>query len=115
MATSTSVRVDWRGQRVAAQLLAALEEAMEETAAAAEQTARSLVGVDTGEMRDGLHADVERQGDVVTLTLTGDAPHTIHNEYGTSTMPAQPMIRPAMDQQMPRLPGRIRARVGAIR
>lgn len=115
MATASSFRFDWRGQSVAVQLQAAVEEAMEDTAQAAETNARNRARVDTGEMRDGIHANVERRGSSVTMVLAGDAKHTIYNEFGTSTMSAQPMIRPAIDEEAPKLAGRIRSRVAGIR
>lgn len=115
MAYASSTRFQWRGTAIAVQLEAAIEEAMAATAAEAEQIAKSLARVDTGEMRDKLHATVERGNGGVTLTLAGDADHTLANELGTARLPAQPMIRPAIDQAGRRLPERIRARVGSIR
>jgi HK97 gp10 family phage protein len=114
VAYASSVRFQWRGTAIAAQLEAAIEDAMEETGAEAESIAKGLARVDTGEMRDRIHADVERGPGGVTLTLAGDAPHTVFNELGTSRLPAQPMIRPAMDQAGAKLPERIRAKVGGI-
>lgn len=115
MATSSSFRFDWRGASIAAQLEAAIEEASEQTAAAMQTTARGLARVDSGEMRDGLKATVEKRGHAITITLEGTAPHTIFNELGTSRKTAQPMIRPAIDAEAPKLAGRIKAAVARIR
>jgi HK97 gp10 family phage protein len=115
MATSTSSQFIWRGTAIVAQLEAAIEAAMEDTAHDAETIAKSLARVDTGEMREGLHADVTGIPGGLQMTLTGDSDHTIFNELGTSRMSAQPMMRPAIDQAVPRLPGRVRAHVGNIR
>lgn len=115
MSYASSTRFQWRGTQIAVQLEAAIEEAMDETADEAETIAKSLARVDTGAMRAGLHADVEKTAGAVTLTLTGDAAHTIFNELGTSRLTAQPMIRPAIDIAGAKFPQRVRSKVGAIR
>lgn len=49
--------------------------------------ARSMAAVDTGEMRDGVRATANG--------VTASAPHSVHVEYGTYKMRAQPFMRPA--------------------
>jgi HK97 gp10 family phage protein len=52
----------------------------------------ALARIDTGEMKDELyHQMVGHQ-----LHVGGTAKHTAFNEFGTSKMSAQPMIRPAI-------------------
>lgn len=112
-----NLRFTWRGAAILQQIDAAVQAAMDETAAAAKAHARSLARVDTGEMRDGIDATVESRGGSGrrTLVLAGSAPHTLFNELGTSRMSAQPMLRPAMDAEAPKLTQRLRAAVGKVR
>lgn len=49
--------------------------------------AKSRAAVDTGEMRDGVQ--------VTTNGVTASADHSVHVEYGTWKMAAQPFMRPA--------------------
>jgi len=112
---SRSTQFVWRGTVIAAALEAAVVDAMEETARAAEANAKERARVDTGEMRDSIEAEVTHGSDSVQLTLSVGTDHGLANELGTSRMSAQPMIRPAIDQEGARLPGRIRAHVARIR
>lgn len=58
-----------------------------------------LCPVDTGNLRNSITHKVE--GDAVTI---GTPVHyASHVEYGTSKMAAQPFLRPAVDESMPRL------------
>lgn len=107
-----NLRFTWRGAQVRAQIDAAVQRAMDETAQAAEAMAKRLARVDTGEMRDGIEAAVTLRGGRRVLVLSGSAPHTLFNELGTSRMSAQPMLRPAMDAEAPRLSQRLRAALG---
>ncbi len=51
--------------------------------------------VDTGEMRDGWHLEGTRYG----VSIVNEVNHTSFNEYGTSRMSAQPMLRPSMAEE----------------
>jgi HK97 gp10 family phage protein len=55
--------------------------------------AKKRARVDTGEMRRGIIARRIKGGARVLMTTD----HDIFNEFGTSRMPAQPMLRPSMD------------------
>jgi HK97 gp10 family phage protein len=113
---SSGFRFQWNGTSIATQLEAAIEDAMDETADAAKRVAQEHARVDTGEMRDSIEAEVSRVGaSAVELTLSVGTDHGLFNELGTSQLPAQPMIRPAIDQEGPRLPDRIRTKTAAIR
>jgi len=63
------------------------------------EIAARLSRVDTGDMRDGWAFRETNNGGV----LENDVPHTVHNEYGTVNMSAQPMARPAAEQTFPRI------------
>lgn len=54
------------------------------------ETAKSLAPVDTGALRDSIAQTSE--GVVV------GAPYAVFVEYGTSESPAQPFVRPAIDE-----------------
>jgi HK97 gp10 family phage protein len=96
---------------------AAVQEALDATGKAAKALAQSFARVDTGEMRDGLDYIAEARGvsNRRTLVVFGTAKHTVLNELGTSLMSAQPMIRPAIDAEAPRLTQRLQAAFRKIR
>jgi len=58
-------------------------------------TEQELSRVDAGTMRAGWKFDMV---DDLTGVNYNNVEHTIHNEYGTATMTAQPMMHPAFDQ-----------------
>ena len=57
--------------------------------------------VDTGEMRDGWR--FETRGQVASGALVNDVSHTVWNEFGTATMSAAPMARPAAEEVFPKI------------
>ena len=60
-----------------------------------EDSARSLVPVDTGRLRNSLHHEVKG----FTLRVgSRDVEYSMYVEYGTSRSPAQPYLRPAIEQ-----------------
>ncbi|MDQ3540918.1 MAG: hypothetical protein M3440_09535 [Chloroflexota bacterium] len=63
------------------------------------QIAQSRSRVDTDEMRKGWAFRETSNGGV----LENNVPHTVHNEYGTYKMSAQPMARPAAEQVFPKI------------
>lgn len=111
----TTFRMTWEGARIAAQIDAAVQKAMDETAAEAEQIARSLSRVDTGHMQAELTAAVSAAAGRRQIVISGGASYTIFHELGTVKMSAQPMIRPAIDQTAPKLTARIRAASSGMR
>lgn len=103
----------WYGARIAGQVDAAVQRAMEETAVAAKADARGRARVDTGAMRDGIDAEVTTTGaGRRRMTLSGSVSYTLFHELGTSKLSAQPMLRPAIDQEAGRLSARIKAALG---
>jgi HK97 gp10 family phage protein len=113
--TSSSFRFQWNGQRIAAALQAAIEDAMQDTADAAVEQARARARVDTGAMRDSIAAEVSPTPEGVQMTLGIGVDYGVYHELGTSRIQARPMIRPAIDAESPKLAMRIRAKVGSIR
>lgn len=73
-------------------------------------SAQARARVDTGKMRDGIRDTYSEQGLVATVgwdyagfVADGDAFYPVFHEYGTSKMPAQPMIGPAHLEHAPQL------------
>lgn len=60
-----------------------------------EMGAKSRSRVDTGNMRASIAA---RPAGALEAMVEAGAEYTIYNEYGTSKMSAQPMLRPATEQ-----------------
>lgn len=58
--------------------------------------AKVLVPVDTGALQDSIRVEVE--GDLVQFAVGGgNIDYALYVEMGTSKMPAQPFMRPAID------------------
>lgn len=58
--------------------------------------AQRIVPVDTGELHDSIHAETSAEG----MFVVADADHASHVEMGTSKMPAQPYLRPALNTKI---------------
>lgn len=112
MAAVGRVKLTWNGQAVTPGILAAIDAGLAETGQAAKQEAQRRARVDTDAMRDSIDFTVSGGSAARILTLSVGTDHGLVNEIGTSRMSAQPMIRPAMDQEGPKLDGRIRAHLG---
>src|SRR5215211_6446070 len=89
-----SFRFSWRGAVIVGQIDAAVQRALDETAAAARAEAQRRARVDTGAMRDSIGAIVTTTGSGRRkMVLSLGVPYGIYNELGTSRMSAQPMLR----------------------
>lgn len=64
----------------------------------AEQYAKSLARVRTGELKNSIKFEAKNIGNATEIAGKASALHAIFNEYGTSKMPAQPFMRPAMEK-----------------
>lgn len=62
--------------------------------------------VDTGNMRGGWQSRAEGDFDGSVFNLVA---YTIHNEFGTTKMSAQPMLRPAVEDTRPEFEREVRA------
>ena len=58
------------------------------------EKASALAPVDTGFLSQNIYAEMTPDGGAVI----SEAPYTMHVEFGTSRMAAQPFLRPAMDE-----------------
>ncbi len=93
---------------------------VEQSAEIVLEEAEAIVPVDTGELRESGHTEIEVKGDEATGYVVFDAEHAAYVEYGTGErgaaspgagegpytpgwpgMPAQPYIRPALDTARP--------------
>lgn len=74
------------------------------TANNVQHLAMSASRVDTGNMRGGWQVDGTR----FAKRVFNNVHYTIYNEYGTIYMSAQPMLGPAVDQELPLFHERIR-------
>lgn len=109
-------RFSWQGAKILGEIDAAVQQAMEETAAAVKAEAQSRARVKTGAMRDSINATVSATGSGRRKIVAWIGVHYgIYNELGTSRMSAQPMLRPAIDLEAPRLRERIRAALRSVR
>lgn len=112
----TAYRQTWYGSRIAGQVDAAVQQALDETAQAAKTAAQDRARVDTGAMRDSIEAEVSTTGGGRRrMVLSIGVDYGIFHELGTSRISAAPMIRPAIDQEAPKLTARIRAALGSGR
>ena len=71
----------------------AVEGLLERVAAAVERDAKRFAPVDTGHLRDGIHAE-EPRGNTVRVVAPAD--YAAYVEDGTEHMAAQPYLRPAL-------------------
>jgi HK97 gp10 family phage protein len=62
-----------------------------------QDAAKALVPVDTGFLRDSIDMAVEGGTTTANAEIGATAPYGGFVEYGTSTNPAQPYMRPALD------------------
>lgn len=118
---STSQQFVWNGTAIAAQLEAAIEAGLEETAVIckAQMIERCPVGADH---RDGsthlyeeIDARVERTGSSATVILEANKDYASFVILGTSRTPAQDFMRPVADAEFPRIGERVKAALGGIR
>ena len=63
-----------------------------------ESIAKGQVPVDTGRLRESIRAEVEDDGDSVSMALSANTDYATYVELGTRRMPARPYIRPAVIQ-----------------
>jgi len=87
------VEMEWTGDRVVSNVEAASPRAVQAGAQRVEQTAKSTVAVDTGELRDSIRHEVSGE----EARIGAGAEHGIFVEFGTYKMGAQPFLRPAVD------------------
>lgn len=93
---------------------------VEQSAEVILEEAEAIVPVDSGELRESGHVEIEASGDKVTGFVVFDAEHAAYQEFGTGIrgaaspsagpgpydpnwpgVPAQPYLRPAADTARP--------------
>ncbi|MEV8151346.1 HK97-gp10 family putative phage morphogenesis protein [Streptomyces fradiae] len=93
-------------------LRAAAVRAVRGAAEAVADGTREGVRVDSGNLRDSVAARYRDDG---TRAQVGwwdrDDHYAVHNELGTSSMPAQPALGPAVEAERARIRARVRAEV----
>ena len=91
-----------------------LTEEMEEAGKAIEKGAAQRSPVDTGNLRASWRYELSASGilnSALELAIGNEAHYSPHVEFGTSKMDAQPMLRPAIDEEARQLMRRIRMAV----
>ena len=73
--------------------------------------AKALAPVRTGELRDSIDGEVSPGG----VRVFADAPHARFVEEGTTKMPAQPFLGPALKQTKGKLKERIKNEIKKVR
>lgn len=58
--------------------------------------AQRIVPYESGDLHDSIHAESDAEGDYVVA----DEDYAAHVELGTSKMPAQPYLRPALNTKI---------------
>jgi len=58
--------------------------------------AKRIVPIDTGDLHDSIHAETTGEG----MYVVADSEHAVFVEQGTSKMPAQPYLRPALNTKI---------------
>lgn len=76
-------------------LIGNLKKALLELMFSVERHAKRLAPVDTGRLRAGIHVSPKKPS--VKITVSDSVEYGVHQEFGTSTMRAQPFMRPARD------------------
>lgn len=97
------------------ELEAAAKRVVKESAEAVQAQARQNVRVDTGNLRDELAIDYQDSG--LTAVVGWKARHdwyaSIH-EHGTSRIPAQPALGPALEAERARFEERLRQEIRRV-
>lgn len=106
------VKFTWQGATVQAAMDSGVQGALDESKTSAVDYAQSIAPVRTGFYRDNIDGDVTVAGTKRTMTLRGNADYSLWIEVGTSRMPAQHVLRRAIDQEAPKLTQRIQAALG---
>lgn len=103
----------WRGDAIAQELLEASRLAVDETTGAAVTLGRALVHVDTGLLQSRIaNVSATIAGDVVTgaYGVVDDPGYALPQEFLPEPQ-GKAFIRPAADQEFPKLGDRLAARV----
>jgi HK97 gp10 family phage protein len=87
---------------------AELEQALSDAAFAIEGKAKEFCPVDTGRLRNSIHAVKDGH---LEYHIQDGTNYGVFQEFGTSKMPAQPFLMPAVDIVIPQLEAKIDAAI----
>lgn len=62
----------------------------------AERETKRRTPVDTGNLKNGFHADIERTGTRITVTLGNNVEYAVYVEFGTAEMTGRHMLANGM-------------------
>jgi HK97 gp10 family phage protein len=110
--------------KITAIIIPKMVAAMNESVALVQDEAQAIVPVRTGELKASIETEVTWSGNAVEGEVSANAPHAAYVEFGTGQrgaasagagpypyteswpgMPAQPYMRPALDQSRTRIVG----------
>lgn len=105
-------RLRSRLEELGPEIIAAAKRAVRESAEDVKAEARQKVHVDTGNLRDSVDIKYENDGlrAEVGWRDRDDWYASLH-EHGTRRIPANPVLRPAIEGERTKLPARIKAEV----
>lgn len=105
-----SSKLDWRGDKIKEIVAEASRLGVDETTAAAVTPAKEKVRVRTRLLQGSIQfRPAERRGNRIVGSFGSyDVNYALWQEIGTSRMSAQPYLRPAADQEFPKLSERIK-------
>lgn len=103
--------ITWNGPQMYADLLNAMESALQQLSTEALDYMRTVVPVDTGALRDSCFVIVDADSGRIELQIGATMPYSIFVELGTATHSAQPYIRPTLDWAIAQLPNLVREEV----
>jgi HK97 gp10 family phage protein len=110
---SKDFQLNWYGPEVAAAVINGLVDAFNQLSDDALVYMKSIVPVDTGNLRDSCFATIQQDqaSGRMYLVIGAGMPYAIYVELGTVNTPSQPYIRPTFDYVMQKLPGIVREEV----
>lgn len=78
-----------------------MDEKLEEAARLVEADAMRMAPVDTGRLKNSIHSRPKERGK--SWVVGSNVKYAPYQEYGTSKMPAQPYLRPALQKNKPKI------------
>lgn len=97
-------KLTWRGPEIVADIIDAVLEGLQKLSNEALAYMRSIVPVDTGNLRDSGYVVLTIEGTRIKLVIGNGAYYAIYVELGTRFHAAQPFIRPTFDYIISKLP-----------
>ena len=89
------IRHDFEGAVIDHRVIGELKKVLLETMFAVERHAKRFAPVKTGRLRSSIHVDLPTPA--TKIVVADGVDYGVHQEFGTSSMPAHPFMRPARD------------------